>query len=183
MPPVAVRQLTPLLDRLAELDSGVRPVRADGLHLTLRFLGTVDPEAEAAIRGIASQVARETQAFAIWIQGRGVFVEGERPRVVWADVGEGREELERMAAEIDRGLIRSGCPVERRPFQPHFTLARVVRPLAAGAGSALAAFCDQGIEEPPILTEVQRLALLESVAVPGGPNRYPALASWELRPR
>ncbi|MGC1194732.1 MAG: RNA 2',3'-cyclic phosphodiesterase, partial [Candidatus Dormiibacterota bacterium] len=173
----------PRLNQLAALDLGVTPVRADGLHLTLRFLGEVAPEREVAVRRVAAGVAAETVAFSIELQGLGSFATANQPQVLWMGLGAGEGELARLALQLGSGLSEEGWPPERRPFHAHCSLARMPAPLAAGSRAALAELCDQGRGDPPLRMEVRHLALLESVAVPGGPNRYPLRASWPLRER
>lgn len=183
LPPALHRQLAPLLGQLAAVDPKVRPARLDGLHLTLRFLGPVEPPAEPALRLVADRVARETPAFPVEVQGLGVFAESLRPRIVWAGVGEGQAELKGLAETLAVGLSALGWPPERRPFLAHCTLARVSLPLGDHARAALAELCHRSQGGPPLVMRAGSLDLLESVKAPGGPNRYPRLARWRFPPR
>jgi len=180
--PQALRQqLVPRLDQLAALDPSVRPVRAEGLHLTLRFLGAVAPEKEVAVRRVAARVALETAAFPIELQGLSVFATASRPQVIWAGVGAGEAELGRLAELLGAGLTKEGWSLERRSFHPHCSLARLPTALEASSRAALTELCERSRGDPPLFMQAQHLALLESVAVPGGPNRYPLRASWPLQ--
>ncbi|HUY56883.1 MAG TPA: RNA 2',3'-cyclic phosphodiesterase [Candidatus Micrarchaeaceae archaeon] len=181
LPHEARQRLTPPLGRLAALDPGVRPARADGLHLTLRFLGRVEPEAEPSLRIAAERVARRTTEFLVELGGLGVFPNLAQPRVVWVGVRAGVAELDRLAGALGAELVRAGWSPERRPFRAHCTLARVAQPLGQRPGLLLAELIDQLRQESSIGFRAQRLALLESVAVDGGPNRYPCPASWPFQ--
>ncbi|MGC2191469.1 MAG: RNA 2',3'-cyclic phosphodiesterase [Candidatus Dormiibacterota bacterium] len=180
--PQAVRQqLTPLIDQLAALDRKVRPAGPEGLHLTIRFLGPVAPHEEEAVRLVAARVAQETAAFPLEVEGLGIFEKANQPQVIWAGVGAGEVELKRLAGALSSGLAEKGWPLERRPLRAHCTLARLSGLLAASSRAALAEICDQARAGPPLATRVQRMALLESVTVPGGPNRYPCRGSWPFQ--
>ena len=159
----------------------MRPARADGLHLTLRFLGRVEPESEPSLRIAAERVAHGTTEFAVELGGLGVFPDLAQPRVVWLGVRAGVAELDRLAAALAAELVREGWPRERRPFRAHCTLARVALPLGQRLRLLLAELIDQFHQESSIGFRVQRLALLESVAVDGGSNRYPCPASWPFQ--
>jgi len=181
LPSAGRRQLASLLGQLAGLDKQVRPTRAEGLHLTLRFLGQVEPGKEAWIRTVAARVARETVAFPFELGGLEVFAEAKQPRVIWAGIREGQAELGRLAEALAAGLFEAGWPPELRPIRAHCTLARVPEPLGASSRAALAALCDRSQGNPPLLMRAEALALLESIAMPVGPNRYPCRASWPLQ--
>lgn len=180
--PQSVRQqLTPLIDQLTALDRRVRPAGPEGLHLTLRFLGLVASDEEDALRLVAAQVAGQARAFPMEVQGLGIFEEANQPRAIWAGVGAGEVELKRLAGALDSGLGEKGWPPERRPFRAHCTLARLSGPLGASSRAALAEILDRARPGPSLATRVEGMALLESVTVPGGPNRYPCRASWPLQ--
>jgi 2'-5' RNA ligase len=181
LPPALGQALAPLLRQLAAIDPEVRPARAEGLHLTLRFLGPVELEAQAGIELVASRVAQENAAFRLGFQGLGTFPEGTHPRVIWAAVGEGQSEVGRLAEVLAGRLAGEGWRPEPRPFRAHCTLARLPERLSARSRAAVAEFCDRGGAEGPLLMRAETLALLKSVSVPGGPNRYPRLASWRFQ--
>lgn len=113
--------------RLALLGGGVpgaRWVPEDNLHLTLRFIGEVDPrtadDIDAGLAAIASK------PFSLALSGLGLF--GERaPRVLWAGV-ERNEALNALAAKIETALQRIGLAPETRKFAPHVTLAKLKNP-------------------------------------------------------
>lgn len=143
---------------------GVRWVRLEGLHITLRFLG---PTPEARVADVATAVslaAPAAQPFAIRIAGAGSFPPVGRPRTLWLDVDTGTTELEALAARLDDALAGVGWQRERRPFRAHLTLARAdgVRAGPATVAALKAAAADLTIESP-----IDRLVLFESVTGSG----------------
>jgi 2'-5' RNA ligase len=99
-------------------------VPAERLHLTLQFLANV--EAADAAR-IAEAVGRpiELPAFDIAFGGLGTFPKGSRARVIWLGVREGIEALVKLHEITGVRLKALGFELEKRPFTPHLTLARL----------------------------------------------------------
>jgi 2'-5' RNA ligase len=106
-----VRTLSPRL-------SGVRFVRSDTYHVTLKFLGEV--KNEAPVREHLGNI--RASCFDITIGGVGFFPDSRAPRVFWAGVN-APPALSRLARSIDQSLEELGFR-EERDFHPHLTLAR-----------------------------------------------------------
>jgi RNA 2',3'-cyclic 3'-phosphodiesterase len=91
------------------------------LHITVKFLGEVDPALiDPIIRALQSVRAGP---FEITV-GCAVCNPPKRPRVVWCDIMDAGQSVE-IAREVDALLEPLGFPREKRPFRPHATLARV----------------------------------------------------------
>ena len=71
---------------IRELDTGekqVRWVKAQGLHLTLKFLGEISQTRAEEIKTLLQQVSKNHQAFPLTVKGTGRFPPGSRrPRAV-----------------------------------------------------------------------------------------------------
>ena len=155
---------------------GVRWVRLDGLHLTLRFLGpTPEPRVPDLAAAVAS-VARDAEPFTITIRGAGSFPPTGRPRTIWLDIRDGVESLEGLAARLDDRLAGAGWERERRPFRAHLTLARAdgVRSGPATVAALTAAAADLAIE-----STIDRMVLFESITG-SGRARYVERAATSL---
>lgn len=103
---------------------GVRWVREESLHVTLRFLGNIDP---ARIPDLVHAVSAETAgvaAFRLCVGAARLFPSERRPRVVALDL-EPLAPLEALAGAVERGVAVAGFAPEERPFQAHLTLGRV----------------------------------------------------------
>ncbi|MFX1285599.1 MAG: RNA 2',3'-cyclic phosphodiesterase [Promethearchaeota archaeon] len=102
---------------------GVRAVKPNQLHLTLKFLGEV-PESQIVSIKQAIQ-AIESPSFNISLEGLGCFPNLNYIRVVWIGITKGNDNLKQLANMIDENLNSIGFPKEKRRFSPHLTLARV----------------------------------------------------------
>ncbi len=110
--------------------AGIRWTRPEGWHITLAFLGELPPkDVERAIVATKA-VASSAKPFSAAIDGWGVFPDEHRPRVLWAGVVSGAEEITAVATALDAQLSRDGFTTESRTFHPHVTIARIEDPRA-----------------------------------------------------
>jgi RNA 2',3'-cyclic 3'-phosphodiesterase len=121
--PSAVREnLAELLKSLRGVSPQTRWVRAENLHVTIKFIGEVPETKLADFRG-ALAGARSDEPVTLDFRGLGFLPNDEHPRVLWAGI-EASANLKTLAAEIDKATEKLGIPREKRPFSPHLTLAR-----------------------------------------------------------
>lgn len=102
----------------------VRWVRSEALHVTLRFLGDIEPEQVAPLARAVAAEAAEREAFALTLGAARLFPSPRRPRVVALEVGP-EAELSGLAAAVERGTAVCGLEPEVRPFRAHLTLGRI----------------------------------------------------------
>ncbi|HXJ17853.1 MAG TPA: RNA 2',3'-cyclic phosphodiesterase [Candidatus Polarisedimenticolia bacterium] len=124
--PVAVRQaLDELIARLKRQCRDARWVRTEGMHLTLKFIGWVDPAEPKRFDSLRASLAtvRSDTPVEMRFRGVGFFPNARRPRVAWCGV-EASPNLAEIVADIERALEPLGVPREQREFVPHLTLAR-----------------------------------------------------------
>jgi len=107
-------------------DMPVRWVRADSIHLTLKFLGDVSETNVEMVTEILAAEAAGRGPFEISLGSMGVFPNVKRPRVIWVGV-EAPDDLAVLQRRIESQLTRLGYAPDRRPFSPHLTLGRVSR--------------------------------------------------------
>jgi len=133
---IAIEVPQALLARIGELqrefrrmEAGVNWVRPEGIHLTLKFLGSVSAEElEKLARGIAPVVAARNP-FELRIHGLGYFPSSRNPRVIWVGIDRGGGEASSLQKVIEDMAAEVGFPREARPFKPHLTLGRVRTPI------------------------------------------------------
>lgn len=118
-------KLGSVADPLRQLPGDARWVSAPHLHLTLRFLGVLDPSAVRQVSAAANRVAARHKRFGLTLAGLGLFPDRGAPQVVWLGVEQGRQELTALQRDLETELESSGFPPEERPFTPHLTLARL----------------------------------------------------------
>ena len=167
-PPVAVRAV------LLDLMEGVAPARwqdDDQLHLTLRFLGDVDPrqaEDVAAALGAVHAPAPEVR-----LAGVGRFRD-----TLWAGVAPA-DALAALHRKVDHACVRAGLEPERRAYLPHITLARFAR--SAGSDPSVARWmaAHAGLASEPFA--LTHLILYESTLNRVGAV-YEPLLRWPLAP-
>ncbi|GIV58939.1 MAG: RNA 2',3'-cyclic phosphodiesterase [Rhodothermaceae bacterium] len=151
---------------------GVRWVREEQLHLTLRFLGHVEEAMERAVRERLDAV--QAAPFSLRLGGTGVFPGPARPRVLW--VGAHAEAgLLSLQQAVEAAVVDAGLPPENRPFHPHVTLARLQRPDTAW----IRAFLRDHVDFEAGSFTVGHFALYASTLRPAGAV-YERLADFPL---
>ena len=124
--PSAVREnLAALLASLRAITKEPQWVRAENLHVTLKFLGEVAEEKVVAVRAALAEV-RSGEPVTLDFHGSGFFPNEKHPRVFWAGM-EASANLKILAADIESAMEKLGFPREQREFSPHLTLARFER--------------------------------------------------------
>jgi 2'-5' RNA ligase len=104
---------------------GARWVEAQNLHLTLRFIGEVNP---AEAEDLDAELATLTAAPApVRLQGIGTFGQGRRMNALWVGA-EKDPALVHLHGAVENAVVRAGFPKETRKFLPHVTLARLKNP-------------------------------------------------------
>ncbi|OAA20513.1 2'-5' RNA ligase [Frankia sp. EI5c] len=149
---------------------GARWVDPARWHVTLAFLGPVDPATRPALDERLGRVARRHPPARLRVDGAGRFGD----RVLWARVS---GELGALATGVRRAAVRAGAlHGDDRPLRAHLTLARV----PAGAEvdlRGLVRALDEAIA--PLPWSAEAITLMSSA---GGPTpAYSVEGRWDLR--
>ncbi len=104
---------------------GVKWVKPDNIHLTLKFLGHIEKDTVEEIKEILNKIVAATQPFKIRLSQAGAFPSPSRPRVIWIGINEGKNESSDLANLIEDKVTTLGIEKENRAFHAHLTLARV----------------------------------------------------------
>jgi 2'-5' RNA ligase len=104
----------------------VRWVKTASLHLTMKFLGEVDPVRESEVMRALDSAVRGAGTFRVALCGFGAFPNPPRARVIWVGL-EPVPELELVQNKVEEEMRQIGFPLEGRPFRPHMTIGRVHR--------------------------------------------------------
>ena len=120
------RKITQLQDLLKPTTAQVRWARAEGVHLTLKFIGEIPPNKVEEITGRLASI-RVLAPLAIEVRGAGYFPNERSPRVIWLGV-EGGPDLPALAAQVEDVLVPLGIQKEKRSFAGHLTLGRLKVP-------------------------------------------------------
>ena len=118
---------------------GMRWVRPESVHLTLRFWSDLQPDAVPVVCDGLRRAAAALAPFVAAVRGLGCFPNAERPRVLWMGLEDPELRLPALRRRIDAALAALGLPSEKKPFRPHLTVARARR---VAGGRDLGTFLD-----------------------------------------
>lgn len=105
----------------------IRWVKADSIHLTLKFLGQVPSDQLGLITSSLRAAVATHAPFALEVKDAGCFPNIHRPRVVWVGVHETGHQLHALQRAVENAISPLGYPTEIRDFTPHLTLGRLAR--------------------------------------------------------
>lgn len=103
----------------------VKWVSPGSMHLTLQFLGDVDPKLVPTLSGALRGAFSDLSAFDVHLAGVGSFPRPSGPRVLWAGFQEGAEGLHALTARTQAVTAEWGFEPEERAFHAHVTLGRL----------------------------------------------------------
>lgn len=175
---IAVKMPSDASGLLREAQAGLRKVGADwkwvdpaDFHITLKFLGDVERGSVSALWESVCGAVSGSSSFRMVLRGLGAFPTAHTPRVAWAGIAEGAEEIVDLAAKVDAACEQHGFPRENRPFQAHVTLGRARRPAPnPPLAAAIEAMAGASLGE----VSVDRVLLMKSTLTPRG-AKYEAL--------
>jgi 2'-5' RNA ligase len=133
---------------------------AQKLHVTLAFLGWVEPERVEAIEGVLRSVAFEFKPFTLTLDRVGAFPHERRPRVVWIGSRQQGEAFRALAHNLRDAYARIGFTFDKDAVA-HVTIARI-----KGGHSHLPL-----LDIKPMRLRVRKLTLFESLP-DGKTTRY-----------
>jgi 2'-5' RNA ligase len=119
------KSIVELQDQLKHYQGDVRWVRAESIHITLKFLGDVIEEQIGQVAQSIQGAVSGVQPFDVCIRGVGVFPNERKPRVLWLGIQEGAEKLIKLAVRIEEGCFKLGFKKEERKYSAHLTIGRV----------------------------------------------------------
>ena len=172
--------LSGLQNQLKSCGADVKWVEPGNIHLTLKFLGEIDEERLNKISLALEETTNRISAFTVSIDSIGAFPGINSPRIIWAGVGQGDNEVKVIAKGLEERLNEIGIPKEERPFSSHITLGRTrsglkIDKLISGLKEITLAQQIRGREFP-----VQKITLFKSTLTPKGPD-YESLKVANLK--
>jgi len=164
---VAVDLPDEMREEIGRLQSGIatqglRLVRPELVHVTIKFLGDVPEEKVDRVKEALSTV--KAAPFTARVRGMGAFP-GRSVRVVWLGL---ESDFSGLYNKVEEALKLLGYPPEERGFAPHVTIGRVGRPNAATSRELLAKISSQSALDLGSF-EVNEFYLKKSTLTPGGP--------------
>jgi len=158
---------------------GVRWVREEALHVTLRFLGDVARERLPALQASFAAAAAGHARFELAFSGVQLFPTAARPRAVALGIGP-EAPLAALARSFEAAAVACGFAPETRGFRAHLTLGRLRSARGARSATAPASrFEPARARIAPARFEVDHAVLFQSEPCPDG-SRYTALSHFPL---
>jgi 2'-5' RNA ligase len=158
------KRLSSVQTRLVQTGADVKLVETENIHATMRFLGNVSI---GMIEKIFEEMKKtEFKPFNVQIQGVGVFPSLSYPRVVWAGITEGKDQLRDVFIKIEPRLQVLGFAPDPKGFSPHLTIARV---RSGRNKTQLAEFVNKNASHKFGTIKAECLRLKKSALSPKGP--------------
>ncbi|MBA2469795.1 MAG: RNA 2',3'-cyclic phosphodiesterase [Chloroflexia bacterium] len=167
----------------------VRWTAPGNAHVTLHFLGEVEPERGQLLRLALRSVIALHDRFDLRTADLGVFPNMKRPRIIWLGLYGPAHRLHTLRDAIGDLLVSFDFELAEGEFHPHITLGRVrdarksrVRDLPAAIRARLEAAAASGevTHKEPIPVPVDEVVLVQSHLGKDGP-RYEVLERYPLR--
>ncbi len=139
------------------------PVPLANLHITLAFLGKVDPGRLERLISSADDI--RCLQFELMLDEVGFW---NKPGILWLGTNETPQPLLALSRKLKYLVNQMGFSAEKRTYQPHVTIARRCElPIPAA------------IEPPHFHSAFDQFTLYESVTTKSG-MRYEVLEHWPL---
>ncbi|MGD0282236.1 MAG: RNA 2',3'-cyclic phosphodiesterase [Dissulfurispiraceae bacterium] len=163
------------IEKVKDLSKGVRWVRPDHVHLTLKFLGEADDAMVLQIRERLSLVCRRHGPFALSVSGTGVFPDLRHPNILWVGMDESGP-LRILNMDVGQSMAGLGFEREKKLFYPHLTVGRV-----KSRDSLEAVLREWSTFKDTVFgtITVGEILLMRSTLKPGGAE-YSKIAGFEL---
>lgn len=152
-------ELSALTARCRSALSGAIAVRPDNFHLTLAFLGEVEPHLLPMLRKTVASVDG-FEPFILSVETLGRFVRNDGD-ILWADVRGDIAALTTLRSRLCKALSEAGFPVENEEFRPHMTLVRQAVYLENFKALQMSA------DFTPIPQRVEKISLMKSERIGG----------------
>ncbi len=152
---------------------GLRLVKPEIVHVTMKFLGDVAEEKVDRIVNALEEI--KLAPFPAEVRGMGAFP-GHSIRVIWLGLN---GDFQSLYVAVDKALISFGFRSEERDFNPHATLGRVKHPtkdISKRLAPKIEQFADLNLGR----FSVDRFQLKKSTLTRGGPT-YDNIAEFSLR--
>ena len=119
-------ELSGLVGRLSpKYQRSVKWVNPEGIHLTLKFLGSVPEEKISDIIDVLDDIASESHPFELCLDEVGAFPNLKSPRVAWVGISGNLHDLSSIHRKIENSIVHLGFEKEKRVFSAHLTIGRV----------------------------------------------------------
>jgi 2'-5' RNA ligase len=152
-------------------------VAPGALHVTLKFLGELEPELAQRFAVEFSARARAVQPFSLELTGLTAVPRSGRASMVWAGVGDPSARCAQLAAAAEELSRVCGIRQSEKAFRPHVTLVRARRPRCVSVATLDDAVIESAIDQS-VPMSVLSASLFSSRLTPSGALHE---LLWELK--
>ena len=124
LPSSVITLLAKVQEDLKSMRLRAKWLRPENIHLTLKFLGNINPDDIDKIGEAMMDAVDNVAAIDLVAKGVGFFPGVKRPRVIWIGLGGQLQMLSALQHELENNLATVGFKREKRPFKGHLTLGR-----------------------------------------------------------
>ena len=154
---------------MASKATGVKWVKSNGQHITLKFFGEIEESMAKIIQEKLTGLESKYGPFVATIKEIDAFPTKRRARVIIVSLEKGVDIAKAIFHDIEDTLLTLGIEVEKRDFTPHITLGRKKEP------TPLLERDIPGLDEMSFV--IDRLVLFRSTLTPQGAIYSPV---WEI---
>jgi len=128
--PMAISQKISLVqDQLKAYHWNVKWVPVSNMHLTLSFLGNIQPSMKQKIIYAIDPLISEQKPVRLFLGNMGVFPNTRRPNVLWIGLNGDIGPLMTFQKRLQDALKHLGISENKRHFKAHLTLGRIKGPI------------------------------------------------------
>jgi 2'-5' RNA ligase len=118
-----LKKISGVQEKLVRTEADLKIVKPKNVHITMRFLGEISPE---ALEKVIEQIKEiKSQSFDVEFKEIGTFPSIKYPRVIWIGIKKGASELKEIHDRLEPRLRKIGFIPDKKGFSPHLTIARV----------------------------------------------------------
>ena len=128
--PGTIKMLSSIANEFTDipLAKRIKWTSAENLHITMRFLGDINPQWVRNICNNISFAIKDSKPFNVSLTAPHLFPNRKRGKII-AALTHDDEELRSLFNKIETALEKSGIAPEERRFKGHITLARSKSPI------------------------------------------------------
>jgi 2'-5' RNA ligase len=118
-----LNRLSTAQSQLIQTGADLKLVEPQNIHITVRFLANITPATAEQIFDEMKKI--QFTPFTVQIKGLGAFPNPNYPRVIWAGITTGADQLKNVFSQLEPQLRGLGFTPDSKGFSPHLTIARV----------------------------------------------------------
>ena len=167
-------KINKIIRQFKEIDTKIKYVELQNLHLTLKFFGDIDTNGLDVLENAIADVVSEFDSFKIKITGCGAFPNKNHIKVIWVGIDDD-DVIKDLHDRLDKEFARLGFDKDRK-FSTHLTIGRMKSAKNKNkVKEVIEEFENFEIGE----MEVSEISLKKSTLTPAGPI-YEDISIFEL---